>query len=40
MQWERWIINLFHLNIEGQITFNGKPAEALVQFQMDKNDQS
>ena len=40
-KWESFISpddNLFHLNIEGQITFNGKPAEALVQFQMDKND--
>lgn len=39
--WESFISpddNLFHLNIKGQINFNGEPVEALVQFQMDKND--
>lgn len=40
-KWESFISpddNLFHLNVEGQITFNGEPAEATVQFQSDKND--
>lgn len=40
-KWESFISpddNLFHLNIKGQITFNGEPAEATVQFQSDKND--